>query len=315
MPSSLGKAEHDLARIERTLEGLFPELEVAPIRELESGFGSVVVETRDGVIFRLARHARAAEGHAREARLLPRLGPRLPVGVPQPQWRVEPGAAGFPFEAIGHRRLTGERLTPEWLAAHDIDKVAADMATILVALHCFPLEEAEELGMPRADGNTASFDALRRHVMPVLRELLTQGEYDMVGRWSDDVLADRTLDHFGAVLCHGDLWFGNVLVDEASRSVVAVLDWTSATIGDPAVDLARQLHLGKTFATRVLRRYEARAGRVDPTLRHRMRRRWELLEFAGVRTAAELADPVELEETIEKLRAGPILGGPFREQS
>jgi hypothetical protein len=38
-----------------------------------------------------------------------------------------------------------------------------------------------------------------------------------------------------------------------------------------------------------------------------MKRRWELVEFAGVRTVMELDDPEELKETIGKLRAGPIL--------
>ena len=41
-----------------------------------------------------------------------------------------------------------------------------------------------------------------------------------------------------------------------------------------------------------------------------MRRRWELLEFEGVRTAAELDDADELDETIAKLRTGPIFSGP-----
>ncbi len=106
-------ADHDLAQIELTLGRLFPELRVAPIRVLETGFESLVVETRGGAIFRVARHERAAEGHAREARLLPVLGPRLPVGVPIPRWRVEPGLPSFPFGAMGYRGLAGQPLRPE----------------------------------------------------------------------------------------------------------------------------------------------------------------------------------------------------------
>jgi aminoglycoside 2''-phosphotransferase len=143
--------------------------------------------------------------------------------------------------------------------------------------------------------------------MPVLREVLTPDEYDTVSRWADDFLADPTLHQFDAVLCHGDFWFGNVLVDDETEPVVAVLDWTSAAIGDPAEDLARQLHLGEAFARRMLRVYQSRGRAVDPALTHRMRRQWELVEFAGIRTVVELDDPEELKETIGKLRAGPIL--------
>jgi len=305
--SSLGDPEQRLARIERALASLFADLKVGSIRELETGFGSVVVQTSDDVVFRVARNARAASGHAKEAKLLPVLARRLPVRVPQPQWRAEPGSPGLPFGAIGYRRLAGEPLTPSWLARHDADKVAAEIAGCLIALHRFPVERAEELGVPRADVNGGSFEALRRHVMPVIRELLTPQEYDAVSRWSDGFLADPTLQHFDAVLCHGDFWFGNLLVDDESESVVAVLDWASAAIGDPAEDLARQLHLGEAFASQVLRAYESRGGAVDPSLIHRMRRRWELVEFAGIRTVMELDDPEELKETIGKLRAGPIL--------
>ncbi len=143
--------------------------------------------------------------------------------------------------------------------------------------------------------------------MPILGEALPRAEYEIVSRWCDEFRADDALERFDAVLRHGDLWFGNVLVDDASGSVVGVLDWTNAAIGDPAADLARQLHLGESFAGAVLSAYEDRGGRIDRTLCHRIRRRWELLEFAGIRTAVELDDPEELEETIGKLRAGPIL--------
>jgi len=300
-------ADHDLAQVELELGSLFPELRVAPIRVLETGFESLVVETRDGAIFRVARHARAAEGHAREARILPVLGPWLPVAVPRPEWRVEPGPPCFPFGAMGYRRLAGEPLRPDWLAGRDSLRIAFDLAAFLVELHRFPLDEAEQLGLPRSDRNGRAFEALHDDVMPLLREVLPRDEYEIVSRWCDEFRADDALEHFDAVLRHGDLWFGNVLVDEASRAVVGVLDWTSAAIGDPAADLARQLHLGESFAEAVLSAYEDRAGRVDRTLRHRIRRRWELLEFAGIRMAVELGDPGELEETIAKLRAGPIL--------
>jgi aminoglycoside 2''-phosphotransferase len=304
--SNLGDPE-GLARIEEALASSFPDLEVGSIRVLETGFGSVVVQTSDNVIFRVARHAHAAEGHTKEANLLPVLASRLPVSVPQPQWRAEPGSPGLPLGAIGYRRLAGEPLTPTWLARHDADKVASEIAKFLIALHRFPVEQAVQLGVPPADVNGCSFEALRRRVMSVLHDVLTPEEYDTVSRWSDGFLADPALQHFDAVLSHGDFWFGNVLVNDESESVVAVLDWTSAAIGDPAEDFARQLHLGETFASRVLRAYESRRGAVDPALIHRMKRRWELVEFAGVRTAIELDDPEELKETIGKLRAGPIL--------
>lgn len=56
----------DPAAVERALAEAFPTLAVAPLEFVDMGFGSLVVETGDGVIFRIARHARTAAGHARE---------------------------------------------------------------------------------------------------------------------------------------------------------------------------------------------------------------------------------------------------------
>lgn len=180
------------------------------------------------------------------------------------------------------------------------------MATFLVELHAFPVKEAEQFGVPMADNDGREFEALRAAVLPLLHEVLNGNEYDTLGRWCDDFLSDVEVDRFRPVLRHGDLWYGNVLVDESTARLVGVLDWENAAIGDPACDLARQLHAGKPFAEAVLRSYEARS-RIDRGLGHRIERRWELLEFAGIRTAAELNDPAELEDAIGKLRTGPIL--------
>lgn len=305
--------------VERTLEELFPELAVAPLTVLGTGFGSFAVETSDGVIFRIARHAGAARGHAREVALLPLLGSRLPLAVPDPRWRIEPhdGLCGsepqshcssrFAFGAIGYRRLSGRPLTPDWLARSDEQNVANQMAAFLAQLHAVPVEDAELVGLPRADRDGQAFEALRDTVLPLLRKVLAEDELQLVRAWCDEVLADSELDRFEPALRHGDLWYGNVLVDEATGTLTGVLDWENAAIGDPAKDLARQLHLGSRFAEAVLRSYEAQRERTDPTLRHRIRRRWELLEFEGIQTAGALDDADELTETIQKLRAGPIL--------
>jgi aminoglycoside 2''-phosphotransferase len=278
---------------------------VRPLVEIDTGFGSVAVETADGVVFRIARHAEAAEGHRLEAKVLALVRHVVPVAVPDPRWRVEPGPA-FRFGAVGYRRLPGEPLSAE-LAEQRRDEIAADLASFLVALHGIPVEEARAAGIPVRDRVATTFAALCRDVLPVLHERVSSHEYDVVRRWAADFEADDEVDRFEPAVRHGDLWYGNVLVDGARGRVVGVVDWENAAIGDPASDLARQLHLGEEFAGAVLRQYATKGGRVDDALRHRMRRRWELLEFAGIRAALALGDADELAETVEKLRAGPIL--------
>jgi aminoglycoside phosphotransferase (APT) family kinase protein len=303
----------ELADIERRLEELFPELAVAPIRQLDVGFGSVVLETSDGVIVRIARHASAAEGHAREAKLLPALQGRLPLAVPDPRWRVEPGSPDFPHGAIGHRRLAGKPLSPALLARLGRGSITSELAGFLLALHRFPAEEATQLGLPQADRDPDRLRAFRDEVLPPLQDALAPAEYRTVRGWWDRLLADRQMWAFMPRLRHGDLWYDHVLVDERLGRLVAVVDWEAAALGDPARDFATQSHLGEEFAEATLAAYTDQGGQVDRGMKHRISRQWELREFGGIRTALELNDREEFQESVRKLRAGPILSGRRRE--
>jgi aminoglycoside phosphotransferase (APT) family kinase protein len=303
----------ELADIERRLSVLFPGLAVAPLRQFDVGFGSVVVETSDGVIFRVARHATAAEGHAREARLLPALQGRLPLAVPDPRWRVERGSPGFPHGAIGHRRLAGTPLSPVVLASIGTASVARQLAAFLRALHCFPVQEAEQLGLPHADHEPDILRAFRDEVLPPLREALAPEEYQTICVWWERLLADPKMWDFTPTLRHGDLWYDHVLVDELRGRLVGVVDWEAAALGDPARDFAAQFHVGEEFAEATLAAYDEQGGQIDQGLRHRVRRQWELREFGGIRTSVELNDREELQDAVRKLRAGPILSGSRRE--
>jgi aminoglycoside 2''-phosphotransferase len=269
------------------LQRRFPELSIEPLRLLDVGFGSTVVETADGVIFRIARDTRAAAGHACELRLLPQLAGRLPAAVPEPRWRIEPEAE-FPHGAIGYPKLPGEPVP----AAGATPRLAEDVARFLQALHALRDVEAETRPL--------ELEALWAATRPALRLTLAPVELALLDDWWEGIRADERLREFEPALRHGDLWYENLLV-EAGR-LVAVVDWEGAAYADPAEDFAPLRHLGEEFADAVLTAY----GAAD-ALRHRAERHWELRELHGIRLALELQDAAELADGIAKLRAGPIL--------
>jgi aminoglycoside phosphotransferase (APT) family kinase protein len=269
------------------LRGRFPELSVEPLRLLDVGFGSTVVETADGVVFRFARTARAAAAHGHEILLLRQLVGRLPAAVPDPRWQIEPDEE-VPFGAVGYHKLRGEPLGSDGGGA----ALAADIAAFLRVLHAL-----RDVEVRAADDERA---ALRDATLPVLRERLDRHEFARIERWWAEVLRDGALDRFDPALRHADLWYENLLV--SGGRLVGVLDWSAAAIGDPAEDFAPLRHLGDAFAEAVLTAYGA-----DDPLRHRARRHWELRELYGIRLALELGDEEELADSVAKLRAGPIL--------
>ncbi len=272
------------------LQNEVPDLRVAPLQLVDVGFGSTVVETADGVIFRIARHRRAARGHGYEARLLPQLQDRLPVAVPNPQWRIEPGDA-FPFGAIGYRKIPGEPLDP---AAAD-EAIAADVAAFLDALHGL-----RDVDARRAD--VQELTELQGATSDALRQLLTPAEYERVEAWWDDVEADERLPMHEPRLRHGDFWYENMLV--ADGRLAGVVDWGTAAYGDLAEDFATLRLIGAEFVEATLAGYP----NADSDLRHRIDRYWQAREFEGVVLALELGDEAELHDAVRKLRAGPVLG-------
>jgi aminoglycoside 2''-phosphotransferase len=272
------------------LAAAFPDLRIEPLAVLDVGFGSTVVETADGVVLRVARHARAAGGHANEARLLPQLQGRLPVAIPDPQWRVERGAT-FPFGVIGYRKLAGEPLEP---ATAD-ETVATDVVAFLQRLHA-----VSDVDAPSAPAD--AFAELNEATADVLQRVLTPAEYDRITRWWEAVRTDERLHAFEPCLRHGDFWYENLLVEDGR--LVGVIDWGTAAYGDPAEDFDALRHVGDAFLEAVLARYAPE----DSDLRHRIDRHWEARQFWGVRLALELGGDAELADAVRKLRAGAVLG-------
>jgi aminoglycoside phosphotransferase (APT) family kinase protein len=195
----------DLAGRAEVRRATFPGLWVAgPLRVLGAGFHSLVVETGDGIVFRVAKNREATEGHAREAALLPALHARLPLVIPDPCWYTGP-CARFPFGVIGYRKVPGIPLEPSQFMETDTSALATALGPFLHALHSFPAPEALALGVPGPDIQRGHLEQVRTTVLPPLRAALSAGEYRRVEQWWDRMLADPAMTPDPAALCHGDL--------------------------------------------------------------------------------------------------------------
>jgi aminoglycoside phosphotransferase (APT) family kinase protein len=78
-------------------------------------------------------------------------------------------------------------------------------------------------------------------------------------RWLVD---NRPAERERQVICHGDLWAGNILVE--GGKVSGVLDWSVATLAEPAFDIGfttMSLSLAPIDASRPIQRLVARLGR------------------------------------------------------
>lgn len=253
------------------------DLEPGTVRFEEAGLDYRVAfaaasGTGEQWVLRIPRRPDVAAKVAGERRILQFVRPRLAAAVPD--WRIAgpelvayprlPGRPGLTLDAAGQPVWHYDTASPEY---------ARSLAELVASLHRLDTPAAAAAGVP-----AATPDQVRRRWAADLERVL--GEFDvsaeLVARWrawlDDDGLWPRS-----TVLTHGELYPAHLLLDDGDR-ILSVLDWTTAGVGDPALDFMYQ-HLiapPESFAATV-RAYEELTGRHEP----RLAARCEALVAAG----------------------------------
>ncbi|GAB2672839.1 aminoglycoside phosphotransferase family protein [Saccharopolyspora gloriosae] len=165
----------------------------------------------------------------KEHHWLPLLAPSLPVAIPEPLAKGEPGC-GFPRSWSIRRWLDGATAAPGRIA--DLTSFAVSVAEFLSALH-----RIDASGGPPPGAHNFHRGAPPAHYDGETRAALAE----LDGRIDVDAVAavwDAALDStWGGdpVWFHGDVAVGNLLVRDGRLS--AVIDFGSCGVGDPACDL------------------------------------------------------------------------------
>ena len=103
---------------------------------------------------------------------------------------------------MGYRKLRGQTLLPDLLRGENEGTIAADVARLLLALHSFPVDRVEELGIPSADDPRSVAESVREEVMPTLHRALTNNEYAQVCDWWDSFVRDPRMLQYTPKLRH-----------------------------------------------------------------------------------------------------------------
>jgi aminoglycoside 2''-phosphotransferase len=194
---------------------------------IDSGQNSLVFDFGTHIT-RVGRHDAARSALEREVTVLAAIGPLLPVPTP----RIEIHRAGNLVVAV-HEKLPGEPLmTIAHLPESQREHVATQLGTFLGALHAIPPGTIAGLGVPVEDRAywTRWIADVRSRIYPLL-------DGDAADRF--DTLAVAFLDAWDDTplrLRHGDFGSGNILV--ADGGISGIIDFGSASIGDPASDVA-----------------------------------------------------------------------------
>ncbi len=250
-------SEHalDAATVRALVNAQFPDIGAVDVTYLDEGWDSVVYDVNGRWIFRFPKRAEVEAIHSVEAALLPRLADRVPIGIPRPSLRGEPGR-GYPYRFLGYERLPG---TPAILLPLDAANVAAcgaQLGSFLTAVHAFPVEQALALGV-RAQSMEGRFERWRAFMLDRLATMEPTLSPSLAARTIAFLRGPMPAAVAGPTcLVHYDLCDGHVLVDVSARSVSGIIDWGDVCVGDPSMDFAGLWQwLGEPLVAAALRTY------------------------------------------------------------
>ena len=134
--------------VRRLLAERFEDLELESVEELAEGWDNTAFLVDGELVFRFPRRQMAVDLLRSECGVLPELGPRLPLPVPEPRWVGEDdGQPAWPF--AGYRCLAGT--TADRLDLDDAARraLAPALGEFLAALHRVEVAPLEAVVLPR----------------------------------------------------------------------------------------------------------------------------------------------------------------------
>ena len=222
------KIDEQLAR--RLVDSQFPRWAHLPVAAVEAGgWDNRTFRLGDDLTIRLPSGDWYALQVDKEQRWLPVLAPHLPLPIPAPVARGEPGE-GYPYAWSVYRWLDGEVATEAGIA--DMAELATDLAAFLLALQGVDARDGPGPGRhnffrggplaTHADETARSIDALGGEIRGAAASRVWEDA--MAARWEGD-----------PVWFHGDVAAGNLLLRDGRLG--AVIDFGTCGVGDPACDL------------------------------------------------------------------------------
>lgn len=229
----------DEVRCRRAIAEAFPEIDVRSVRYFAAGWDYELWEVNGELLFRFPLRPECGDRLPAEARLLAALAGSISVAIPQPVF-VSEGCRSFPMPFLAYRKLAGVPLEQRMLSEAGRNAVARDIGRFLSELHSVPVDPIAALGVPVRIGTRwrDRYVKLRERSREKIYPLLAEDEARSMDAFWADFLGRRDYFEFTPAVIHCDLDGEHILVGADGATVIGVIDFGDARIGDPALDFA-----------------------------------------------------------------------------
>ena len=274
-----------------------PSLQIDGYRETSiAGLDRVTCRTADDAVITIASpttaEAAAVQDREHAAGKLLSAGVRERLGFDVPHTL----AAGL----MDQRRIvvTEEVQGTPLSSLRDVKPALTSLAHALANLHSLPTNIVKRNSIP----SQTSLDCLRDAAGLIDRaHQTTRVPSPLLDRW-DAAIEDTELWQFTPTITHGAIEFDSVLVD--GSDVVGIINWTSASVGDPAADVKAVVGpMPPEVSALFVQEYSERRGATDRRIGHRARFLAELGIAEWLVHAVDVNDEALVDQAVAMLTA------------
>ncbi|SCE69121.1 Predicted kinase, aminoglycoside phosphotransferase (APT) family [Micromonospora matsumotoense] len=236
----------DVDQVRRLVASQFPHWADLPVeRVANGGWDNCTFHLGPGMSVRLPSAWEYTQAVDKEHTWLPVLAPRLPLPIPTPLARGEPGE-GYPYPWSVYRWLDGETARVDRIA--DPVRFALDLAEFIVALQAVDAADGPRPGQHNwyRGGTLRTYDGQAGRGLIALDGRVDVDLASEIWKCALDAPWDGTERWF-----HGDIAPGNLLL--GNGQLAAIIDFGTCGVGDPSGDLAVAWTLLTADGRRVLR--------------------------------------------------------------
>jgi aminoglycoside phosphotransferase (APT) family kinase protein len=239
----------------------YPTLALEQLELNQDGMNNDAVVVNGTLVCRFAKTEWAREDLKAEVEVLQLIKRYVELPIPQPD-HVDEGFVSYPF-------IYGEPLSRNLLlrlAPPTQEKVLVQLGQFLHQLHAIPGDALAAATIPAsvAQRGDEDFLALYAQVQETLFPHLWRHQRTWVHEHFAPLVQGKLSLGTATGLVHGDLGCYHVLFDTEWQQLSGVIDFGTAGLGSPAIDLAALLDThGETVVTRIANSYPGLASFMD----------------------------------------------------